>query len=279
MGHYNKSSIVAALNAAGLKVVHYGPRPRKRMVLEESEQLQLIIIVGGDGSVAKTIRKLADMQSAHLQLPIAIIPTGTANNIARSLGIYGNPIDLAERWRLDRKRNITLGIATGPWGRRTFLESFGIGAFADLIKKGDNAKLRGPEGIEKSRRWLKDMLTTAPPLNIRAHIDGVELKKEVLFFEVANIAYSGPALKLSKARDGWLEVVSVPADMREQFCAWLAAPAHAPAPVVTHRAKAVEMEWTDAPFRIDDKAFVQSGKRRRASIERGLASASILVPD
>ena len=50
-----------------------------------SKRWDAVILAGGDGTVGKSVRWLRDRM-----IPIAILPLGTANNIARSLGIEGD---------------------------------------------------------------------------------------------------------------------------------------------------------------------------------------------
>ena len=45
---------------------------------------ELIVVAGGDGTVADALRA-----AAGRGLPIAVLPLGTANNIALSLGVHG----------------------------------------------------------------------------------------------------------------------------------------------------------------------------------------------
>lgn len=47
-------------------------------------------------------------------VPVAILPLGTANNIARSLGIAGTPHELAESWHIEHARKLDIGAANGP---------------------------------------------------------------------------------------------------------------------------------------------------------------------
>src|SRR5262245_12024906 len=75
-----------------------------------SEPVDVIIAAGGDGTVAKTIRKLPDRS-----IPIAILPIGTANNIAHSLGIAGKPAEIIGNWSLDRNRTLDVGVVRGEW--------------------------------------------------------------------------------------------------------------------------------------------------------------------
>jgi diacylglycerol kinase family enzyme len=125
----------------------------------------LVIAAGGDGTVAKVASRLK-----HRKTPVAIIPLGTANNVACSLGIQRNPKEAVASWRSAHQRKFDVGVATGPWGRSIFLEATGIGAFAAAIaaaegkdetdgehKKEKKLKaarrfLQGPEGGRADRR-------------------------------------------------------------------------------------------------------------------------------
>ena len=49
------------------------------------EQVDLVVLVGGDGTVAQAIRLLGGRQ-----VPVALLPTGTANNLAKTMGIAGD---------------------------------------------------------------------------------------------------------------------------------------------------------------------------------------------
>jgi diacylglycerol kinase family enzyme len=59
-------------------------------------------------------------------VPVAVLPTGTANNIARSLGLLKRPFEeLVDGWREARRVRLDVGIASGPWGQRYFVEGLG----------------------------------------------------------------------------------------------------------------------------------------------------------
>ena len=81
----------------------------------------LIVVAGGDGTVAKIVKNMPDRG-----VPIAIIPLGSANNIARSFGIAGTPHEIAESWDLHRYQPFQVGNAQGPWGERQFVEGVGL---------------------------------------------------------------------------------------------------------------------------------------------------------
>ena len=58
----------------------------------------IVAVAGGDGTVGKVARELIEKR-----IPIAVLPLGTANNIAKSLGIADIPLqDLVASWTAAR---------------------------------------------------------------------------------------------------------------------------------------------------------------------------------
>jgi len=58
-------------------------RRKKRGSEKPQKKFDLILVAGGDGTVTKVARRLVAMKS---EIPLAVLPVGTANNFARSLG-------------------------------------------------------------------------------------------------------------------------------------------------------------------------------------------------
>jgi diacylglycerol kinase family enzyme len=80
--------------------------------------------------VAKVARRLRYRRS-----PIIILPTGTANNIARSLGLMEmRPV---ADYLVGSLRKLNIGRARGPWGNLSFVESVGVGAIAGAIAESE----------------------------------------------------------------------------------------------------------------------------------------------
>ncbi len=92
---------------------------------------QLVIIVGGDGTVNEAVNGLACSQ-----VPMAVLPSGTANVLAKELGLPWNLPRAAERVARAPYRRIALGLAIPEKSSgepRYFLSLAGAGADGALV--------------------------------------------------------------------------------------------------------------------------------------------------
>lgn len=92
-----------------------------------------VVVAGGDGSVESVVRRFADTRH-----PVAIIPLGTFNNLARALKLPTGLERAIEVARTGRPRPITLGRVND----RVFVEACAIGLFGETIALGESAKDR-----------------------------------------------------------------------------------------------------------------------------------------
>ena len=224
------------------------------------ERGEFIIVSGGDGSVRRVATRLA-----HRGRPIAPLPIGTANNIATSLGIRGDPDAIIAGWKSGTRRRIDLGLASGPWGKRHFIEGIGLGLIGraiTTIETIDDVSDREFENRQdKLYRDLCVLLALAnemPPLPIRVTQDGEDRSGRYLLLEMVNISRAGPGFELARGADpgdGWLNVVSVRADERhklqESLKRCLAALDHGTI-LESQRAHELRLELSSGELRIDD---------------------------
>ena len=110
--------------------------------------VDLIIAAGGDG----TINEVAEGM-AHSQIPMAILPCGTANVLACELKLTWDLVKLAERLRDFVPKRISLGHVTCDEGRvsRHFVLMAGIGLDAHIVYNL-NADLKSQAG--KLAYWI-----------------------------------------------------------------------------------------------------------------------------
>lgn len=198
-----------AIEDAGHRVVHEIAKGDGLAVLDEDE-IELVAIAGGDGTIGDVARTLAGRG-----LPFAVLPLGTANNIAKSLGVEGEPAELARRWNGARRVPFDMGAVRGAWGQTGFLEGVGAGlvpaAIAAAQRRGKKRLARSDGGpLEGARRLYGRTLRTLAPAPYAIVADGERLDGEYLLVQVLNIARVGPNLVLSAEADpgdGMLDLV------------------------------------------------------------------------
>lgn len=183
--------------------------------LDESlkDPVDLIVVAGGDGTVAAVAKRLGGRQ-----VPVVIVPAGTANNIASSLGIEATAAKTVARWVNGPRRTVDLGHAIGEGGDVPFIESVGCGLFVEMMVRFDQQIEGGQvhptdseEELIHARRELREVLAAAPCSDCRIEIDGKDYSGSYLMVEVMNMPRIGPRLVLADADpgDGLLDVVLV----------------------------------------------------------------------
>src|SRR4029079_17021998 len=106
---------------------------------------------------------------AALTMPVAILPMGTANNIARSLGITGEALDVVRRLRRAPEKKLDIGVVNGPWGYKLFVEAVGFGLVAGLMT-GRVGGRTIKETRARVRRKVIDHLRNAKAERIRISV-------------------------------------------------------------------------------------------------------------
>ncbi|MCA1593276.1 MAG: diacylglycerol kinase family lipid kinase [Acidobacteria bacterium] len=109
-----------------------GPNDAARLAAEAArEGFREIIVSGGDGTIHEAIQGLV----GH-DVRLAIWPAGTANVLARQLGLPFDAVAAAAVFARGRVRRITLGCATSEQSgaRRYFFMIAGIGLDASVVR-------------------------------------------------------------------------------------------------------------------------------------------------
>src|SRR5688572_9114684 len=109
-----------------------------------------LVTAGGDGTVARAARALAGSA-----MPLAILPLGTANNIATSLGINDDPAAAIAAWSGQQVTRMDIGVVTDEHGEHLFVEGVGTGLLPKAFEHGRNhpAKERAGGGELGRAAW------------------------------------------------------------------------------------------------------------------------------
>jgi diacylglycerol kinase family enzyme len=224
---------------------------------------ELVVAAGGDGTVSAAARALAGRG-----IPLAILPLGTANNIARSLGANDSIERIVESWHSARRQPFDLGLAAGTWGGRRFVEGVGGG----LIPAGIAAARAQPvedetplaSKLAHAARKYYEALERLEPRCWTVILDGVPTIGDFLLVEVLNIRFIGPNLVLSKnasPSDGFLCVVTAAEEHRDELARFLqermdGRDCHLT--LSSHRVRRVEIQGT-GDLHIDDQLLSSPG--------------------
>lgn len=215
----------------------------------------LVAVAGGDGTVARVARRLAGRGT-----PMGLLPSGTANNIARTLGVLERPFEeLVRGWRDGRVVRLDAGVASGPWGERSFIEGVGCGLFADLLAHPAPEIKNGRKPVEHALERLRAAAERCQPIELHARLDGREISGRYLMAEALNLSYVGPNLHLapeSTPGDGHFDLVLVGEAERARLLHYLEhwqENRERLAVLPTLRGRHLELEWAGFPLHIDDK--------------------------
>lgn len=229
----------------------------------------VVVVAGGDGTVGKIGAQLRGRD-----VPLAILPLGTANNIARALGLHGNHEQLIRALAGSHVVKLDVGVARGPWGEMPFLEGAGAGLFPRMLSDHASNRRQGvPDavdalgGMRGGVHFLQQLLHTFRGPECVIRLDGKELRGRFLLIEALNIPAIGPALELAPRAhpdDGFLDVVTISERQRRKLDAYLGARLanKAPAGFTTHRTRRLQFSCAPTEFHFDDKCWPSPPKRK-----------------
>ncbi len=158
-----------------------------------------VAVVGGDGTVNEVLNGLAEGGRM-----LAVLPSGTANVVARELGIPRNAEVVARCIAEARTRRMDVGRC----GERRFLLGAGAGLDAEVVRRLSLRRGRRSSVLH----WVPPALATFlhydfPP--IRATVDGRVASESAQYAIVGNCRYSAgifPITPEARPDDGLLDV-------------------------------------------------------------------------
>jgi diacylglycerol kinase (ATP) len=247
-----------------------------------AKSADVVVAAGGDGTIAK----VAKLMRRH-RTPIAPLPLGTANNICTALGL--TDLSLGEQiagWATAPLLRFDIGKASGPWGLRRFVESFGIGVIPRMIGNGSQQPRHKAARHDRGLDLAIDHLDRCPAIDLDASIDGRSCSGRFVLFEVMNIALVGPNLSLATSADPsdrCFDVVLVREFEREMFRECLEAEANGmpwPHELTTIRGRTLELASGRFPVHLDDEVYQPRRVARQAHIRLAIREGvRLLVPE
>jgi diacylglycerol kinase family enzyme len=171
----------------------------------------LVLVSGGDGTVKNVAAAVAETDHR-----LAVLPLGTANNIAKSLHSIGHADELVAGWEHGTNARLDVGRVRSPSREARFVEGVGGGPLATLLSDGvdevEHAASALGHQVDRALSVLARRLREAEARHWDVILDGEDLSGRYLAVEALNIRMVGPNLPLAPKADfgdGLLDLVLV----------------------------------------------------------------------
>jgi diacylglycerol kinase (ATP) len=282
-GDFTRKRLMSLIRSAGFDC-SYSSTKKKGWEKIEAKDGDFIVLAGGDGTIRKVAGKLLDKN-----LPIGVLPLGTANNIAKTLGLHPDNMgieEIIEAWNDKQTKSFDVGRLHGIRKTKFFLEGIGYGVFPRLMKEMEKqAKKADPEKQLKSAlEVLHDIILTSKAKYCRVEIDGADHSGNFLLAEVMNTQSIGPNLNLAPFADpgdGELEVVLISERQRQDFADYVLNKINGKeAPPIFNilKAKNLKIFWEGKLLHVDDQ-IIELKQPSEITIKLQEGVLRFLVPD
>ncbi|SDN74799.1 diacylglycerol/lipid kinase family protein [Alkalicoccus daliensis] len=211
--------IEAVLQESVKELTFYQPESEedlKEYLADDSRSFQYVWIMGGDGTVHASIDAL---RKRTITPVICILPAGTCNDFARSLGLPINPVEAARVSLQKKVKNIDIGVYNGS----IFSNFLGIGVIADT---SENINESAKDTVGRLSYFMSAIRTLGSADNFQydVTIDGEKYNGEAVMILVSNGKFLGttplPAEDID-LQDGKLDVFFMKGTGGELFREWL----------------------------------------------------------
>lgn len=271
---YKTRDLLALLRLAGHEASAIGRKPSD-IAAAIAAQPDVMIAAGGDGTVALVAIAIHE---AGADVPLAILPVGTSNNIARSLGVSDDAPAIVFALDEARATRFDIGVVRAARTATHFAESAGIGFIGTMLEQGSTIRgrlarrartLRGStRKILRRRDWYEHgvarLVRSAKPFFNTVIADGEDLSGEYVAVVAMNIARVGPRIVLAPEAatdDSLLDLVLVRPDERSALADHVEFGKLGRPPGVMRRVRRVAVSWPRRGGHVDDEPWPGSDER------------------
>lgn len=214
---HGKKQLMRSLERNGLQAFYQSVKERG-WEKAFKKPVDVVIAAGGDGTIHKTAWQIMDSG-----LPLAILPLGTANNLARSLGFAGSVDEILQSLHCGKSQPFDIGVMRSGSQTDFFFEAVGGGLFADYFPAAKTNEAEGgspQEELKGHLALLRELALDYGARHWKMSIDGKNISGRYILWGAMNTRSAGPALHLApqaKTDDGRLDFVGVREHERKRF--------------------------------------------------------------
>lgn len=155
--------------------------------------IDVVMIAGGDGSVSAAAGKLMNSDKV-----LAVLPAGTMNLFARSLGIPLNLDAAVEALASGELRRVDMALAND----RPFVHQFSLGMHSELIKRRETLSYSSRLGkIRASIVAALAIIANPPRLRVRLTLPALQVDVKASSLSVSNNPFDGTHLPVAASLD------------------------------------------------------------------------------
>ncbi len=171
-----------------------------------------IVACGGDGTLNEIVNGFLDPDGRPVATDavLAVLPSGTGGDFAKSAGIPSDPAGAAAVLARGESRVIDAGRVDFPDGtHRSFVNVADCGVGGEVVRRV-NAARRKPRGKLPYLLAVAGTVLTYPAVHARVEVDGTAVEGAVASIVIANGGYFGGGMHVAPQADladGQLDVI------------------------------------------------------------------------
>lgn len=189
-GQKSLTEAIECLKTSGFDLIEESTEHPDRLtetILRYRERVDIVIVGGGDGTLNAAVDALIDTQ-----LPLGILPLGTANDLARTLGIPNSLTEACKIIATGEQRRIDLGRVNGKH-------------FFNVASMGLSVKITERLTKEVKRRWgvfaylatALQVIWESRPFSAEIRVNGESIRVRTVQIAVGNGRYYGGGMAVA----------------------------------------------------------------------------------
>ena len=147
---------------------------------------ETVVVAGGDGTIRRVVGATYGSSTR-----IAVLPLGTANNMAMALDIDPELTSIISRLHAGKTRSLDLGKVEGLSSERYFMEALGVGLLAETMHALEKVKRENRNLVDDEKRAALEIMRLLSEeilrVDVDLEIDGREHSGSYILVQVMNI--------------------------------------------------------------------------------------------
>ena len=196
----NVEAICTVFRAYGYEItpqlIDFGANP-----FDGNEAIDLMVVAGGDGTVNYVVNA---MKGKGLDIPVGVVPSGTANDFARALGMSCEPLEVARQIASGSIDRVDVGCVNGLW----FVNIFSFGIFTTTSQRTPDKRKHRIGKLAYIIEGVKEFRSMhAVPLEIEADGERFDLRSLMVLIFNGETAGGFHLARRSSIKDGLFDCI------------------------------------------------------------------------